>query len=126
MHNLEAAIVAWFITKFGADDPELRRQLEASKVVEREFTSGGGVFLTLNAGKAAASRRAGEISSLDGPEIRTPEMSEGALVTLHFNGGLAGSFEIWSHAGDYPTDRHPADFILVEPKINHVDLRGVL
>jgi hypothetical protein len=123
MQQLEASIIAWFVARFGDSNAELRQQLAHATVSAREFTSGAGVFLSL--GNAAnAQVQGGKPSCVDGPEIRSPEMSAGALATLHLANGLPGSIEIWSYAGDYPTNRHPVEFTLVEPPFNSVHLSG--
>lgn len=45
-------------------------------------------------------------------------------MTLHLAGNVPNYFEIWSYANDYPIDRHPTDFVLVEPpRANIIDLR---
>jgi hypothetical protein len=126
MHDLEIAIIDWFVARLKPVDEAVRPQLAAARIVEREFTAGAGAYLALESVAGEVQRQSSEVSYIDGPELRSPEMTEGALVTLHFLGGVANSFEIWSYAGDYPTDRHPREFVLVEPKMNHVDLRGEL
>ena len=123
MGNLETSVIGWFITKVGASDPALRQQLAQASISEREYTSGAGVFLSLSYAANAPLPPCTHHASLDGPEIRSPEMSAGALATLHFTNGLASSIEIWSYAGDYPTDGHPREFSLVDPQLNIVDLR---
>ena len=126
MQDLEIAIIDWFIERLNPTDETLRTHLAAARIAKREFTSGAGAFITLESDGREVQRQSNEVSYIDGPELRSPEMTEGALVTLHFLGGVASSFEIWSYAGDYPTDRHPREFVLVEPKMNYVDLRGEL
>ena len=104
---------------FGASNSALREQLELARVSDREFTSGGCVFLRLGYQGNTPLKYGGSVSYLDGPEIQSPEMSTGALATLHFTGGIATSIEIWSYSNDYPISRHPNDFILVKPRINN-------
>ena len=83
-----------------------------------------GVFLTLKAAGPKSSDHVAEPTYIDGPQIRTPEMASGALVTLHLAGEVPIYFEISSYANDYPIDRHPNDFALVElPRANLIDLR---
>ena len=123
MQAIEVAIVGWFIENFGERCPELRRQLEVASIVEREFTSGGGVFLSHEVREGAPIRTPGEEFRLDGPEIRASELECGALASIHFSNGRASCIEIWSYANDYPIGRHPTGFSLVEPDINLIDLR---
>jgi hypothetical protein len=123
MKQLEIEIVRWFVTRLGDDDP-IREQLRHAEVSAREFTSGGGVFLALQTQGRGPSESSGKPTYIDGPEIQTPELASGALVTLHLLDDIPSSFEIWSYANDYPIDRHPRDFVLVEPrKANLIDLR---
>ena len=104
----------------------LRRQLEGASIVEREFTSGGGVFLSLEVREGAPIRTPGDEFCLDGPEIRASELECGALASIHFSNGRASCIEIWSYANDYPIGRHPISFSLVEPDISLIDLRDEL
>ena len=123
MKQLETALVEWFVARLDVSDP-IRQQLRSAVISAREFTSGGGAFLTLSLASAQPGSSSGQPTYIDGPEIQTPEMASGALVTLHLVGGVAESFEIWSYAGDYPVDRHPIEFVLAEPrKANLIDLR---
>jgi hypothetical protein len=122
MNELEAEVIDWFVSRTGAD-AALREQLRRAKISAREFSSGGGVFLSLVFLDGDPAPREDSSSYIDGPEIRSPEMAAGALVTLHLENGVASSFEIWSYAGDYPLDDHPKHFILVEPQGNNIDLR---
>jgi hypothetical protein len=123
MKPLETELVEWFVARL-ADEPALRAQLHQAEVVERDFTAGGGAFLTLQAMGVKLTARSGEATYIDGPEIRAPEMASVALATLHLVGGAPSYIEIWSYANDYPHDRHPTDFVLVEaPTTNLIDLR---
>jgi len=123
MKQLEDEILRWFVTRSAEGDP-VRKHLCYAEVSAREFTSGGGVFLTLRGAGLTPSDQGAEPTYIDGPEIRTPEMISGALVTLHLADGIPRYFEIWSYANDYPVDRHPNDFALVEPpRSNLIDLR---
>jgi hypothetical protein len=123
MKQLEDEILRWFVTRLAEDDP-VRKQLCNAEVSAREFTSGGGVFLTLKVAGLEPSDQGAEPTYIDGPEIRTPEMASGALVTLHLAGEVPSYLEIWSYANDYPIDRHPNDVALVEPqRANLIDLR---
>lgn len=123
MKQLENEILRWFVTRLSEDDP-VRKQLCHAEVSAREFTSGGGVFLTLKAAGPKPSDHVAEPTYIDGPQIRTPEMASGALVTLHLAGEVPIYLEIWSYANDYPIDRHPNAFSLVEPpRANLIDLR---
>jgi hypothetical protein len=123
MSDLEGSVVGWFAARSGASNPALRQQLAQASVSEREYTSGAGVFLSLSYAAGLSPQPCSQASYLDGPEIQSPEMSSGALATLHFINGVASSIEIWSYAGDYPIDRHPKEFTLVEPQVNTVNLR---
>ena len=123
MKQLENEILRWFVSRLAEDDP-VRKQLCHAEVSAREFTSGGGVFLTLKAAALKPPDQGAAPTYVDGPEIRTPEMASGALVTLHLTGEVPSYFEIWSYSNDYPIDRHPNEFSLVEPPgANLIDLR---
>jgi hypothetical protein len=123
---LESALLAWFIANRGARDPALGSQLRNATVTGRQFTSGGGAFLELQVldGGENVARILGLGSYVDGPEIQSPELCVGALATVHISEGMVKSLEIWSYAGDYPTERHPSVFVLAEPKVNHIEQRG--
>jgi len=123
MKQLEIELIDWFCARMDDADP-VRIQLLGAEISAREFTAGGGAFLTLRPASVEPRSSNGEPTYIDGPEIQTPEMASGALVTLHLAGDVADSLEIWSYAGDYPVDRHPTEFVLVEPrKANLIDLR---
>lgn len=122
MKQLEPEIIEWFVARLADGDP-IRQQLPSAEISAREFTSGGGAFLSLRLNSAESGLNRGEPTYIDGPEIQSPEMASGALVTLHLAGGIADSLEIWSYAGDYPVDRHPVEFSLVMPReANLIDL----
>jgi hypothetical protein len=123
MNQLEVAIIDWFLARLPADEA-VCEQLRTAKVAAREFTAGAGAFLTLQVAKAESVAPGDQRSYIDGPEIQSPEMTSGALATLHIERGVASSLEIWSYAGDYPHGEHPKVFVLVEPKMNLIDLRG--
>lgn len=122
MQNLEATIIDWFISRLGPADFKLREQLAQASIVKREFTAGAGVFLTLSTGADAPQTEPADRLSIDGPGLRSPEMAEGALVTLHLSGGFAHSLEIWSYSGDYPVDRHPTECKLLTPDLHVLNL----
>lgn len=129
MDALEHAIVTWFSERLGPAIPGLTEQLAASQVAEREFSDGGGAFLTLLVEAATANlhRIALDegVSALDGPEIRSPELQFGALATLHVDPtGVLSFIEIWCYSSDYPVGRHPGQFTLVEVVGTYVDMRG--
>ena len=108
-HLLENAVLAWLAEAF----PDLRQQLQQAQVSEREFTNGGGVFLSLSLPpEATPLASSGDTEWLDGPAMASPELQSGALVTLWLVGGRVSSLEIWSCASDYPQDRHPHLFSL--------------
>lgn len=125
MRVLEREILAWFIERHGAAYPELKAQLEAVVRLSPAFTAGAGAFISLEV-PSALPRCKIVGTYIDGPELRSPEMTSGALVSLHLSEGAASSIEIWSYAGDYPEDRHPSEFAFVEPQVNEVYLRGGL
>ena len=109
LHTLESAVLAWLAEA----NPELRQQLQHAQVSEREFTKGGGVFLSLSLPpEARPLPSSGDTAWIDGPAITSPELQSGALVTLWLTGGQVSSLEIWSCASDYPQDRHPHPFSL--------------
>jgi len=123
MKQLETGLIEWFVARLDDSDP-IRQQLRSAEISAREFTSGGGAFLSLRISSIQRSSSNGEPTYIDGPEIQSPELASGALVTLHLAGGVADSIEIWSYAGDYPVDRHPVEFDLVMPPgANLIDLR---
>src|SRR4051812_24265250 len=103
MKQLEPEIIEWFVARLDDGDP-IRQQLRRAEISAREFTSGGGAFLSLRLSSAERGSSRGEPTYIDGPEIQSAEMASGALVTLHLAGGVADSLEIWSYAGDYPVD----------------------
>ena len=79
MKQLEIEILRWFVTRLAEDDP-IRSQLCQAEVSAREFTSGGGAFLTLQSVGLKPSEQSGAPTYIDGPEIRAPEIPSGALV----------------------------------------------
>jgi len=122
MEQIETEIIEWLVARLADNDP-IREQLREAKISAREFTAGAGAFPFRVIGPGPAEP-AGEPSYVDGPEIRTPEMASGALVTLDLAGGVPNSLEIWSYADDYPIGRHPTNFVPAEPpKSNLIDLR---
>ena len=124
MRDLETEIIAWFVAKCEVTAPAIVQQLKDASILKREFTSGAGAFLTLKPSASASQQKGSSLFAIDGPEVRSPEMSDGALVTLHVKQGVVSSFEIWSYAGDYPHNQHPKEFSLVESKMNYVGLHG--
>jgi hypothetical protein len=131
MDNLESALVRWFSDRLGPAIPGLSEQLAAARAGEREFSNGGGAFVTLQVATSAATVHRIALNdgatALDGPEIRSPELESGALATLHVDpDGVLRSVEIWCCSNDYPVGRHPNEFILVEADVNYVDMRGEL
>lgn len=109
LHTLESAVLTWLAEAC----PELRQQLQHAQISEREFTNGGGVFLSLSLpSEARPLPDSSDAEWIDGPAIASPELQSGALVTLWLTGGQVSSLEIWSCASDYPQDRHPHPFSL--------------
>ena len=109
LHTLENAVLTWLAEAC----PELHQQLQHAQVSEREFTKGGGVFLSLSLPpEAMPLPSSGDTERIDGPAITSPELQSGALVTLWLTSGQVSSLEIWSCASDYPQDRHPHPFSL--------------
>jgi hypothetical protein len=129
MSTLENAILTWYAQQQGSSIPGLVEQLSAVRIGEREFTGGGGAFLTLEVDPGIVIAHpitlGTGIFALDGPEIRSPELQSGALTTLHIaRHGALGSIEIWCYSNDYPTGQHPSEFVLIEAQGNYVDLRS--
>ena len=118
-HPLELAILNWL----GAGWPQLQNQLQQAQVIAREFTNGGGVFVKLAVpAPCEPALDLGQI--LDGPEIHSPELQHGALVTLWLTGGQIDCLEIWSCGSNYPADRHPDAFTLLEARMKRIDLKN--
>ena len=129
MHALELAILDWVRSEFPAHSAALESQLMGIGSSEPAYTNGGGFFLSLHPAPGAVPFPASflaRFASLEGPTISSPELELGASSTIHLNSqGEVSSLEIWSHAGDYPHDRHPQEFSLSRPAGNYVDLREV-
>lgn len=131
MDDLDRVLLRWFSERFGLAVPGVGEQLAAARVGEREFTGGGGAFLTLDVDAETARAHRIALNSgatvFDGPEIRSPELESGALATLHVDpNGVLSYVEVWSYSNDYPVGRNPAEFTLVEADGNYVDMRGEL
>lgn len=128
MHLVERTILQWIASRVAPEiSAALASQVEHIEASGREYTNGGGVFVALTPGKLAMAVPAdwrASYSAIDGPELRSPELEAGASATLHFNeSGLMSSLEIWAHANDYPTNRHPEGVSLARPSGTHIDLR---
>jgi len=128
MHPVERIILQWIACQAAPEiAPALASQFEHIEVSGREYTNGGGVFVGLTPGKSAIAVSAewrASYSAIEGPELKSPELEAGASATLHINqSGLAESLEIWAHANDYPTNRHPEIVSLAHLLGTHIDLR---
>ena len=129
MHPVERTILQWIACQAAPEiRPAIASQFEQIEVSAREYTNGGGVFVGLTPGKSGTPVSAEwrvSYSAIEGPELKSPELEAGASATLHINqDGLAESLEIWAHANDYPTNRHPEVVSLAQPSGTHIDLRG--
>ena len=129
VHALELAIFDWVRSEFPPLLEEIESQLVGIAGAEPTYTNGGGFFLSLHPAPGAVPLPASflaKFASLEGPTISSPELQLGASTTIHVNPhGYFSSLEIWSHAGDYPRDRHPAKFSLSRPAGTYIDLRGM-
>jgi hypothetical protein len=111
---LETALIAWFRAALAKDFPTLASRMGAARVARREFTAGAGALCQLEsdfdglAGVELLSHR------VDGPVIRSPDIAGDAWVTLQVLDGIPHSLEIWAPGTDYPIERHPKVFALVE------------
>ncbi len=126
MEPIENEILTWIINNFPEFSSALTDQINHSNVKEREFSSGGGVFVSfsilLESQKIDMKKLEDGIVCFHGPFIKSPELECDASASLHINeDGLIDYLEILSHASDYPHMRHVNEYQLVEPKHNIIN-----
>ncbi len=124
MEDLEKDILKWYIGNYPEYSISLKQQIDNCVVSEREFTSGGGVFVSfivqVNTPKLQISEN---VAQIEGPFIISPELEYDASVGLGVNEkGILEYIEIWAHSYDYPHNRHVENYKLVEPKVNYIEL----
>ena len=124
MEDLEENILEWYIENYPEYSASLKQQFNYCVVSEREFTSGGGVFVSfiiqVDTPKLQLSVCAAQI---EGPFIISSELECDASVGLGVSDiGVIEYLEIWSHCNDYPHNRHVKDYKFVEPKVNYIEL----
>ena len=59
MKQLETGLIEWFVARLDDGDP-IRQQLRSAEISAREFTSGGGAFLSLRLSSVQPSSSNGE------------------------------------------------------------------
>ncbi|WP_415883714.1 hypothetical protein [Neptuniibacter sp. QD34_54] len=119
MEDLERNIILWLLDTYPSEREAFASQLLGAKVTEREFTNGGGVFITFKPNQNSmpvSSNFLDGLTRTNGPEISSPELQHGATVDIEFdNNGIVDYVEIWAMAGDYPNDRHPDTYVFAKP-----------
>ena len=116
LNGIEKDIADWFVRNYEYDSDALREQFSMARVTDREFTAGGGVFISFNLESSASAIQAEpEVAQLDGPLIQSAELSQGASVGLGVSKkGYIEYFEIWAHGNDYPKSTHVKEYKLLE------------
>ena len=127
MESIELEVVRWIAAAFSEHRASIERQAAGAEAVAREFTNGGGVFVSIEVAHRDDLLPEAPLrswSSFEGPVVESPELQDGASTTLVVNdAGLISSLEFWAHAGDYPIGRHPNSFRLTVPQSKVIDLR---
>ena len=127
MKPIEMDILNWYAEHYPSAEEAIRSQIKHAQVKEREFTSGGGVFINFEVMETAIPVRTKELLShtqIEGPFIKSPDLEHDASAGLGLTPeGFFECLEIWAHANDYPSNHHPEVYELAMPKVNYVDLR---
>lgn len=114
IHSLESALLDWFRAALTPDFPSLANRLAGARVVSREYTAGAGALCRLESDFDDLARVDRLSQRVDGPVIRSPDMAGDAWVTLQVRDGIPHAIEIWAPGADYPIDRHPKVFALID------------
>lgn len=116
LNGIEKEIADWFVENYPKDRDSLREQFSNLHVTEREFTSGGGVFISFSVDvDIQPIKTKPEVAQLDGPLIKSQQLEHGASVGLGITkSGHIDYFEIWAHANDYPDSCHINDYELLK------------
>ena len=124
MEDIEKSILEWYIENYPEYSTRLKQQLDNCVVSGREFTSGGGVIVSVIVKVDTPKLQLSEsVAQIEGPFIISPELESDASVGLGVNElGVIEYLEIWSHCNDYPYNRHVQEYKLVEPKVNYIEL----
>ncbi|MBO9492373.1 hypothetical protein J7384_18570 [Endozoicomonas sp. G2_1] len=124
LQQIEVSIFNWFIQNCSEYAFEFKKQLSLAVVTEREFTNGGGVFVSFAIPVECKNNILKKNDYLEGPLIKSSQLESGALVTVNISkDGLVEHFEIFSLAGDYPKSQHVVNYELSLPTFQTIDIR---
>ncbi|MGF1727961.1 hypothetical protein [Photobacterium kasasachensis] len=119
MNDFEKLLISVFIDAYPDEGDALRSQLIGCSIEEREFTNGGGVFITFNVNENSipvSQSFLGEFSYICGPSISSSELECGSCTDFNFTEkGFVDHVEIQALANDYPSKRHPLKYEIQMP-----------
>jgi len=86
------------------DDVDAMAKLQIESLTESDFNyTGSGLFVSFSHDEEIFKFRLNEDQlTLNGVEIKSPDLAIGADATVFFEDGVIDHLEIWSHDGNYP------------------------
>jgi hypothetical protein len=119
MEAIEHDIVDCLLKAYPQQRNAIATQLFNCIVIEREYTDGGGVFVSVkpNDQSMPVSRHFLDgLTRINGPELSSPKLEQGATVDVEFNNaGFVDYIEIMAMANDYPKNCQLKDYTLSTP-----------
>jgi len=101
--KLENDVLSWLYEK--EENPVIKSQIAAAKPMMRKHT-GVGVWVHVNlpANVQAVPESDGDITSIPGPFINSPNLKYGAESAIYITNGLFDTLEIFSIKDNFPDE----------------------
>ncbi|MCJ8270405.1 MAG: hypothetical protein MJK04_13505 [Psychrosphaera sp.] len=116
MEAIEQDIIYWLLKAYPEQRNAFSTQLLNCIVTKREYTDGGGVFVTVKPNDKSipvSSYFLDGLTRTNGPELSSPELELGATVDVEFNeAGFVDYIEIMALANDYPKSQQLKSYVL--------------